>query len=213
MTAARSQIPVTERVRSLEVRWVRPGQLEAAVTRWFARFPTGVESRVDTYLVDPQLAGLSVKLRHGAALEVKVYQGSPGTLEVAGRVRGRLEWWDKWSFPCGQPADDAPGWCPVRKLIHRFPAASGQAGARHAGLGEEARCDVELTEVHADGRDWWTLGFEATGPAGGLRTELEAAAALVFAQALPSGVELGIDDSQSYAQWLTGGPPRGGPAA
>jgi len=72
---------------------------------------------------------------------------------------------------------------------------------------------VELTEVRADGRDWWTLGFEATGPAGGLRTELEAAAALVFAQALPSSVELGIDDSQSYAQWLTGGPPRGGPAA
>jgi hypothetical protein len=211
MTAAQPQIPVTERVRSLEVRWVLPGQLEAAVTRWFARFPTGVESREDTYLVDPQLAGLSVKLRHGAALEVKMYQGSPGILEVAGRARGRLEWWDKWSFPYGQPSADAPGWHPVRKLIHRFPAASGQAGARHAGLGEEAGCEVELTEVRADGRAWWTLGFEATGPPGGLRTELEAAAALVFAQPLPGGVELGTGDSQSYAQWLTGGPPPGDP--
>jgi hypothetical protein len=48
----------------------------------------------------------------------------------------------------------------------------------------------------------WTLGFEATGPASLLRSELEAAAALVFAQALPGGVELGIDDCGSYAHWL-----------
>ena len=58
-----------------------------------------------------------------------------------------------------------------------------------------------------------TLGFEATGPAGGLRTELEAAAALVFTQALPGGVELRTDDSQSYMQWLTGAPAPGDPGA
>ena len=85
----------TERRRSLEVRWILPGQLEAAVTRWFARFPAGVESREDTYLADPRLPGLSVKLRNDSAHEVKAYQGSPGTLEVAGRAHGRLECWDK----------------------------------------------------------------------------------------------------------------------
>jgi hypothetical protein len=61
---------------------------------------------------------------------------------------------------------------------------------------------VELTEVHARGEAWWTLGFEATGPTSGLRSELEAAAALVFAQALPGGVELGMEECSSYAQWL-----------
>jgi len=35
------------------------------------------------------------------------------------------------------------------------------------------------------------LGFEATGPADLLRSALEAAEALAFAQALPGGVELG----------------------
>jgi hypothetical protein len=40
---------------------------------------------------------------------------------------------------------------------------------------------VELTEVRARGQDWWSLGFEATGPANLLRSELEASAALVFA--------------------------------
>jgi hypothetical protein len=46
---------------------------------------------------------------------------------------------------------------------------------------------VELTEIRISGQDWWTLGFEATGPAGLLRSELQATAALVFAQALPGG--------------------------
>ena len=109
------------------------------------------------------------------------------------------------SFPCdllSQGGTDLPGWRPVRKLIRRFSAASGQSRARVAGLGEEPGCEVELTEVRVGGQAWWTLGFEATGPASLLSGELKAAAALVFAQALPGGVELGTDDSQSYAQWL-----------
>jgi hypothetical protein len=47
-----------------------PGQLETAVARWFGRFPVGVESREDSYLLDPLLPGLSVKIRGGRALEV-----------------------------------------------------------------------------------------------------------------------------------------------
>jgi MFS transporter, PHS family, inorganic phosphate transporter len=198
--------PQPEPMRSLEVRWILPGQLEAAVAGWFARFPAEVESREDTYLADPQLGGLSVKLRQGRALEVKAYRGSPGILQVAGRARGRLEWWDKWSFPCdpvGQDDGDLPGWRPVRKLTRRFSAASGHSGARVPERGEEPRCQVELAEIRAGGQAWWTLGFEATGPDSLLRTELEAAAALVFTQALPGGMELDTDHCQSYAQWLT----------
>jgi hypothetical protein len=69
-------------------------------------------------------------------------------------------------------------------------------------MGQQPRCEVELTEVHACGQDWWTLGFEASGAADLLGRELEAAAALVFAQALPGGVVPGPADSRSYAQWL-----------
>jgi hypothetical protein len=157
------------------------------------------------------LPGLSVKVRGGGALEVKMYRGSPGILEVAGRARGRMESWQKWSFPfsplsplspdSGDPAD----WRPVRKRrrISGFLLASGQIAARGPGLGQQPRCEVELTEAHARGQDWWTLGLEATGPADLLRSELEATAALVFAQALPEGVEPGPDESRSYAQWLS----------
>jgi hypothetical protein len=211
MTAEPPHSPVAEAVRSLEVRWIFPGQLEAAVARWFGRFPATAESRVDAYLLDPPLRGLSVKIRGGGALEVKAYRGSPGILEVPGRARGRMETWHKWSFPVSPPhlgAGDPPGWRPVRKRrrISRFPLASGQIAARGLGPGEEPGCEVELTEIRTGGQDWWTLGFEATGPAGLLRSALTAAATLVFAQALPGGLQPGPEDSSSYAQWL-GRPP------
>jgi hypothetical protein len=203
--------PVTEAVRSLEVRWIFPGQLETAVARWFARFPAATESRQDTYLLDPQLRGLSVKVRAGRALEVKVYRGSPGILQVPGRPRGRLEAWQKWSFPCSPPRPDSAGpagWQPVRKRrrISRFSRASGPAAARAPVPGGEPWCEVELTEVRTRGQDWWTLGFEATGPADLLHGELRAAAALVFARPLPAGLEPGPDYCRSYAAWL-GWPP------
>jgi hypothetical protein len=217
MTAQPPENLVTEAVHSLEVRWIFPGQLEAAVAGWFGRFPAGVESREDTYLLDPRLPGLSVKVRGGGALEVKAYRGSPGMLEVAGRARGRLEFWQKWSFPVSPPnpgSGDPPGWRPVRKRrrISRFSPASGPVMALAAGLGHQPQCEVELTEVHSGGGHWWTLGFEATGPADLLRSELEATAALVFAHALPGGVQPSHDHSRSYAQWLGQQPGAGGDA-
>jgi hypothetical protein len=207
MTAVQPESLVTEGVRSLEVRWIFPGQLEAAVAGWFGRFPARMESREDTYLLDPPLRGLSVKVRGGRALEVKAYHGSPGILEMEGHARGRMESWQKWSFPCDPPSrvSGAPaGWRPVskRRRISRFTLASGPIAARTPGPGREPGCEVELTEIGIRGEDWWTLGFEATGPADLLRSELEATAALVFAQAVPSAAVPGPDNSRSYAEWL-----------
>jgi hypothetical protein len=217
MTAEPPENQVTKAARSLEVRWIFPGQLEAAVTGWFARFPARTESREDTYLLDPQLRGLSVKVRGGGALEVKVYCGSPGILEVAGRARGRMESWQKWSFPfspLGPGSGDPAGWRPVRKRrrISRFSLASGQLEARGPALDEQPRCEVELTEVQTPGQDWWTLGFEATGPADLLPSELQATAALIFAQALPGDMKPGPQASRSYAEWLGQRPGTGSTA-
>jgi hypothetical protein len=206
-SVALSEVAPSEELRSLEVRWIFPGQLEAEVAGWFGRFPARTESREDTYLLDPRLRGLSVKIRGGRALEVKVYRGSPGILDVAGRARGHMQSWQKWSFPFSplQAGSGGPaGWRQVRKKrrLCRFVLASGQIVAHAPGLSQEPGCAVELTEIRTRGQDWWSLGFEATGPADLLRSELRATAALVFAQALPDGVEPGLDDFASYAQWL-----------
>jgi hypothetical protein len=148
--------------------------------------------------------GIRWDARRGRALGVKVYGGSPGLLEVAGRARGRLESWQKWSFPHGPASPssgDSAGWRLVRKR-RRISVLAQATGIGIPRLGEQPVCAVELTAVDLNGEPWWTLCFEATGPADALRRELDAAAALVFADAPPSGVELGIDDAQSYVQWL-----------
>lgn len=200
--------PCPDGVRSLEVRWIFPGQLQDAVASWFGRFPAAMESRQDAYLLEPPVQGLSVKARGGGPFEVKMHRGSLGTLNVAGRARGRMECWQKWSFPYDPPSsvsEVSADWRLVSKTrrVSRFFLASGSWLADRPGPGEETGgCAVELTRVRVHGEAWWTLGFEATGPAGKLRSELEAAAALVFADTPPDGVEFGTDDSSSYAEWL-----------
>jgi hypothetical protein len=202
------QAAAGERVRSLEARWIFPGRLTAAVAGWFARFPARTQSREDAYLLDPRLPGVSVKVRGGGPVEVKVYRGSPGILDVAGRARGRLEAWQKWPLALRPPSPDsweAAGWRPVRKRrrISRFSLAGGQIVARAQQRGHEPGCEVELTEIGASGQDWWSLALEATGPVGLLRSQLQATAAHVFAQALPGGVQPSPDHSRSYSQWLS----------
>ena len=208
MTAAQPASPVTEGIRSLEVRWIFPGQLETAVAGWFARFPAELETREDIYLIHPFLRGLSVKIRAGQLLEMKQYHGSPGILDAAGRARGRIESWRKWSFPFGSLGLDGAGpagWTAVhkRRRMSRFRLADGQLTADVAERSTGSECGAELTEVHSGGETWWSLGFEATGPADSLRSTLEGAAALMFAQASPGGVELDLGHCQSYAEWLS----------
>jgi hypothetical protein len=213
MATAPPEGPVIEGRRSLEVRWILPGPLEPAVAGWFGRFPAEIAARQDAYLLNPELRGLSVKVRAGAALEVKVYHGSPGTLEVAGLARGRLESWQKWSFPVAMLSRDGrrlAGWTVIRKSrrITRFGLASGRIVAAVPGPAAEPGCAVELTEIQAGSQAWWSLGFEATGPAGLIRSTLERAAALIFAQAPPGDVELGLSQCRSYAEWLSGHAPQ-----
>src|SRR5262249_3469051 len=138
MMAEAPESPVTEGVRSLEVRWIFRGQLEAAVAGWFGRFPAGTESREDTYLLDPQLGGVSVKVRGGGALEVKVYRGSPGILEVAGRAHGRMESWQKWSFPVGPLSPGSRG--PAQRRPSRLEAGTQEAAHQPVPTGQRADC-------------------------------------------------------------------------
>jgi hypothetical protein len=137
ITAAQPQGLDCQGVRSLEVRWILPGQLAGAVAGWFGRFPAETTALEDAYLLEPYLPGLSVKVRGGRALEVKMYRGSPGLLELAGRARGHLESWQKWSFPHGPPrpgSGDPAGWRLVskRRRISWFAQATGMGVPRQA---------------------------------------------------------------------------------
>jgi hypothetical protein len=191
-----------------EVRWILPGQLDAALVGWFGRFPAGMESREDAYLIHPFLRGLSVKIRAGRQFDVKLCHGSPGILDTAGRARGRIETWRKWAFPIGLlDPDDAgpPGWSAVhkRRWSIRFQLVSGRLTADVLEQATESACAVDLTEIRSAGETWWSLGFEATGPECSLGSTLQGAAALMFAEAPPGDVELDMSHSQSYIEWLS----------
>jgi hypothetical protein len=159
-------ISVIEELSTVEVRWTLPGQLDAAIAGWFRRFPAETESREDAYLMHPVLRGLSVKIRAGRALEVKVCHGCPGILDAAGRARGCLESWRKWSFPFGPlgPYGAGPSaWAVAhkRRRISRFRLASGRIMAGIPGQATESACAVELTEVSSGGESWWSLDLRA----------------------------------------------------
>ena len=166
MTAAQPQSLDRQGVRSLEVRWILRGHLAGEVEDWFGRFPAEAMALEDAYLLDPYLPGLSVKVRGGRELEVKVYGGSPGLLEVAGRARGRLQSWRKWSFPHGPASPsrgDSAGWRLVskRRRISFFAQATEMGSPQ---LGEQPGCAVELTAVDLRGEPWWTLCLEQPAP-------------------------------------------------
>jgi hypothetical protein len=90
-----------------------------------------------------------------------------------------------------------------RRRVSQFRLASGRITAGIPGRATEPSCTVELTEVSSGIQTWWSLGFEATGPAGLLRSMLQRTATLVFAQALPADVEFDMSHCQSYADRLS----------
>ena len=198
---------VLEESPTLEVRWILPGPLTTSLTEWFGRFEGEFESRVDTYLVGRGVQGLSLKIRGGALLDVKVDHGDGGVFDLPGHARGRLQYWRKWSFPIplvraiGDPSLD---WVRVGKMrrIARFSIADGRTVSRGVVAAAEATCSVELTEVLRGAEPSWTLGFEATGHPDTLTGSIDATAALVFRDRIPGGVELGLSDSVSYSEWL-----------
>jgi hypothetical protein len=207
MTAEQPQSPVTEGIHSLEVRWIFPGQLESAVARWFGRFPAATEAREDTYLLHAPSPRLSVKIRGGGALEVKTYRGSPGILEVAGRARGRMESWQKWSFPLSPfspGSGDPAGWRPVRKRrrISRFSLPAGRSW--HAPQGRARSHGASGT--HRGLHRWPGLvdpGIRGDRPR---RSAPQRSHGHRRARVRPSPArwwEPGPDESKSYAEWLS----------
>ena len=82
MTAALRESAVTEARRSLEVRWIFPGPLEAAAARWFGRYPARTESREDTYLLDPRVARAIGKSPRGRGI------GGEGVPRQSGNTGG-----------------------------------------------------------------------------------------------------------------------------
>jgi hypothetical protein len=192
--------------RTCEVRGIRPGRHGSEVARWFSRFSQVPETREDDYLISPRMPGLSVKIRGGASFEVKQHRGRVGALDFAAAAAGSIDSWIKRSIPLPGGVDlsrplEATAWRRVskRRQIARFPIGTSGGGLGSPGA---AVCSVELTEVEVIGQSWWTLGFEAGGR--GALGRIKHAAAVVFAQPLPTASAFRAEEACSYADWIHG---------
>jgi len=200
-----SDSPISDGDLSLEVRWIIPGVLAPDMVEWFGPPSGGIETRRDYYLVSATGPDVGIKIRGGCQLDIKLYGGSPNPLTVLGQSQGRLGWWRKWSFPhLRADAEIEPaGWTSVKKVRRvRYFSLDGRPVLGKADATVRGGCAVELTDVIVERRSWWTLGFEATGPAEALTDELNAAVAVMFDHPLPRGVRLDAPLSRSYSEWL-----------
>jgi hypothetical protein len=192
---------------SMEVRWIHAGRLPSLLIDRLGPFREAVESREDWYLLDPGVPDLSLKLRGGAQLDVKVFRGCPGQLRLPEGSRGRLEVWEKWSFPLAddsRPWVTSRAWTRVQKARRRrsFTAARSGLVERPLAQAEAAGCALELTEVSVDDEDWWTLGLEAVGRLDQLQQDLQAVATTLGNDRLPTRFALDMPASMSYQQHL-----------
>lgn len=198
---------VVGRSVTLEVRWIQPGRLPVAMIEQLGPFSEGIEEREDFYLTDPRLPDLSVKIRGGVQLDVKAFRHSPGRLSLPGGTRGRLELWEKWSFPLAgapQPLVDGASWTRVDKTRRRrsFTLADGGLVERPLADAASPGCSLELTEAGIAGAIWWTLGLEAVGPLETLHRDLQATAMTLIDDRLPARIGLHSPASMSYHQRL-----------
>ena len=79
MTAAQPQSLDRQGVPSLEVRWILRGQLGAAVTGWFERFPAETVALQDAYLLDPYLPGCRSRCANGGRWRSRCTVAAPGS--------------------------------------------------------------------------------------------------------------------------------------
>ena len=192
---------------TLEVRWIRPGALTTSSIEWFGPISAEIETREDLYFIGEHVPGVSLKIRGGVQLDLKLSRGTRGALDLPGWPRTEIRSWQKWSFPLasGFKVDlQGPEWVSVRKIrrIRVFSPAGKVPAERDPRRNHEGSCAVELTDVSVVGERWWTLGFEAKGRSAATPASILAAAGLVFADPLPQGLKLDAADAMSYADWL-----------
>jgi hypothetical protein len=197
---------------SLEVRWFYEGTIPPEVLEWFQwgePKPQEQPSRADYYLRQADQGSVGIKLREGR-IEIKQRQRQYGVVRFHLRVTGRVETWRKWSFELSEAgrqisraAIPAPSWIGVKKerTVRRYQLTRDrETEVIWGGEGSDQACSLELTSIHVEGADWWSLGFEACaeelGDEGGL---MRVARRVLTAHRPPS---LRARDSYGYPEWL-----------
>jgi len=201
---------------SAEIRWFweegKDDGLTKASETWFTQMgiaPGGGDVRPDDYAHDPQQIELGIKKRgNKPGLEVKGLIACLSPISTP-PFQGPPELWGKWSTTLLDPPKkivtvSKTRW--LRKLdLDGEPVVEVPLGNDEKPLDAQRRlptlgCHIERTRVEIPGlqRGWWTVGFEAFGPAHTVERLLHRSVEHVRARAPDFGAAL----QMSYPRWL-----------
>ncbi len=197
---------------SIEVRWFHEGTIPPEVLEWFQQSehkPEEQPSRVDYYLRHTHQGSLGIKLREGR-VEIKQRQRQYGVVRFHQRVAGMVENWRKWSFELSEAGRDlssaavpASSWIGVEKerTLRRYRlTGDNEIVAVSVGEGSGQTCSLELTSIHVEGAEWWSLGFEAFDDEVADEGSLLLVAKQVLTACQPPALR--ARDSHGYPKWL-----------
>jgi len=207
-------------VHTLETRWFGPGAVPGDVLAWFEALPGQAgdqPARRDFYLQPIRDDGLSVKLREGG-LEVKQRRESFGLIRFNASVAGLVERWVKWRFPLDRASSPmqslAAGdsaWTAVDKERRLKYFQYSEAGATQIGpspgeaggerpAGDALTFHVELAQVWAGTRRFWSVGYEAIWAGRNSLQRLLVAVDPQFRDSAPG--QFSSPNSFGYPRWL-----------
>lgn len=180
-----------------EVRWFFEGPLPSRVLDWFTSSGVSTnEHRVDHYDFNSARNGVGRKHRDNATLDTKFRLEVIVASRLAPGITGRVEDWVKVSEPLSDLANQS--------LVEPIRIAKN-LHTRSFSLNEQpSGCEVELADVEVSGMRAWSLCFETFGDPALRGKALQAAVDRFFSGGLlPQGVELGLDSSIAYPDWIS----------
>lgn len=184
-------------VTTREVRWFFNGPLPSHILDWFASSADhAYEHRVDYYDLASARNGVGRKHRNGTTLDTK-FRVVTFESSLARGVTGWVEDWMKMSEPLkGLPKQEL--YHPIRIEKGLFTRLFLLDGGGSAG------CEVELADVETGGTQAWSLCLETYGDPTLRDGALQTASDRLFGDGqLPRGVELGLDSSIAYPDWIS----------
>ncbi len=199
-----------------EIRWFIEGAPDARVKQWFDASALAREEdpRIDAYLLLPGCTTCGAKIRQGH-FEIKAQTSPPEPVSYGNGIAGKRAAWVKWSSGLAgaqllQEQQGPETWVHVEKSrkLRLFSLSDGivekPAGEWQSGPG----CFVELaalrlqgdSENWQDAATWWSVCFEAFGPAADVLSHLDTMASSELMRPL-AGL-LPSEASMSYPEWL-----------
>ncbi|MGZ8222097.1 MAG: hypothetical protein ACXWT0_10655 [Methylobacter sp.] len=202
---------------SAEVRWFWPNEPPSGLQAWFCHADSqwcaagGGEARVDEYLCDPYQRELGLKRRGGkSGVEIKGLVAVTWGGLLISPFTGPIEIWAKWTSERLELQSNSTVSTTKLRYLRKFDTTF--AFPEEIPLGTDERpldkqrqlpnigCNVELTQVtFANGKIWWTLGFEAFGTIRTIENDLRAVAT-ILASRQPPILHGGLQ--ASYPAWL-----------